>query len=246
MRRPAALILITSFFYISFVNPVFGGQFEDAVAAYDRGDYATAYPLIKQMAQQGMPGAQFILGLIYDKGQGVPQNDTKAVKWYRKAAEQGLAEAQYDLGVMYATGQGVQQNLSEAEKWFRKAAEQGIAEAQYNLGVMYDQGYGVSQDDSEAVRWYQKSSEQGDVDAQFNLGFMYAVGRGTTKDYILAHMYFNLAVSRFPASEKIRREQALKNRDIVASRMTPAQIAEAQRLAREWKPKGPQSDTKTE
>lgn len=73
--------------------------------------------------------------------------------------------------------------------------------------------------------------------AQFNLGVMYGIGRGVPHDYVQAHMWFNLAASRYPASPAQDRDNALKSRDFLAAKMTPAQIAEAQRLAGAWKPK---------
>ena len=175
--------------------------------------------------------------LMDDKGQGVPQDYAEAVKWYRKAAEQGNAEAQSNLGMMYYAGQGVPQDHAEAAKWYLKAAEQGIASAQFNLGLMYDKRQGVPQNFAEAVKWYRKAAEQGNAEAQYNLGMMYFAGLGVPKDYALAHLWFHLATSRYPASEKAKRERAELSRDIAASKMTPAQIAEAQRLALEWKPK---------
>ena len=159
------------------------------------------------------------------------------MKWYRKAAEQGNAKAQYNLGMMYYAGQGVPQDHAEAAKWFLKAAEQGIAFAQFNLGLMYDKRHGVPQNFAEAVKWYRKAAEQGNAEAQYNLGMMYFAGLGVPKDYALAHMWFHLSTSRYPASEKTKRERAELSRDIAASKMTPAQIAEAQRFALEWKPK---------
>ena len=96
-----------------------------------------------QAAGQGYAKAQFNLGLMYYNGQGVRQDYTQAVQWYRKAAEQGDAKAQYNLGVMYDNGQGVRQDYTQAVQWYRKAAEQGYAKAQYNLGVAYDNGQGV-------------------------------------------------------------------------------------------------------
>ena len=123
--------------------------------------------------------------------------------------------------------QGVPQDDAEAVKWYRKAAEQGVAKAQFNLGVMSYKGRGVPQDDADAVRWYRKAAEQGHASAQFNLGLMYDKGRGVPQDYLLAHMWLNLAAAT-------GHEKSRKGRDIVAKRMTPAQIAEAHRLAREW------------
>ena len=79
-----------------------------------------------------------------------------------------------------------------------------------------------------------KAAEQGNADAQFNLGVMYRDGHGVTQDYTRAHMWFNLATSR--ATHTATRDQVAKNRDRAAAMMTPDQIAEAQRMASEWKP----------
>ena len=145
------------------------------------------------------------------------------------------AKAQNNLGFMYQYGKGVPQDDAEAVKWYRKAAEQGYADAQYNLGLIYDNGQGVPQDYAEAVKWYRKAAEQGNASAQLNLGFMYGKGEGVPQDYVQAHMWYNLAASWYPPGED--RDQSVKNRDIVAESMTPAQISEAQKLAREWSPK---------
>ncbi len=153
-----------------------------------------------------------------------------AAKWLRMAAEQGNADAQHILGVIYQSGQGVPQDNLEAAKWFRKAAEQGNADAQFNLGLMNKLGRGVPEDYSAAVRWFQKAADQGQDKAQLNLGVMYANGEGIPQDYVQAHMWFNLAAHN-------GLEVAGKNRDIIATEMTPQQIAKAQRLAREWKSK---------
>ena len=95
----------------------------------------------------------------------------------------------------------------------------------------------ATQDYSEAVKWYRKAAEQGLPEAQYALGFMYGKSQGVPQDYVFAHMWLNLATLRFPASEKKNQEMANKDRDITASEMTPAQITEARRLARQWKPK---------
>ncbi len=151
-----------------------------------------------------------------------------------KAAEQGLAEAQYNLGVRYYLGQGVPQDFTEAAKWYQKPAEQGLAYAQYKLGVMYSNGRGVPKDDAEAVKWYEKAAEQGLAEAQYNLGVRYGKGQGVPQDLTEAHKWFNLAASR---SQGKVHEGSVRNRDIAEKKMTPAQIAEARKLAQEWKPK---------
>jgi len=96
---------------------------------------------------------------------------------------------------------------------------------------MYDDGRGVPQWDVEAVHWYRPAAEQGHARAMSNLGVMYDTGRGVRQDYVEAHMWFNLAASRLTGEQ---REIAVRGRDSVADRMTRDQIAEAQRLAREW------------
>ena len=95
--------------------------------------------------------AQYSIGVKYDTGEGVPQDDAEAVIWYRRAAEQGHAGAQYSLGRMYDIGRGAPEDDAEAVRWYRLAAEQGDVSAQYNLGVMYGTGEAVPQDDAEAV-----------------------------------------------------------------------------------------------
>ncbi len=181
----------------------------------------------KAKAEQGDASAQYNLGVVYHEGVGVLQDDKQAVKWWRKAAEQGYASAQYNLALMYAKGQGVLQNYKQAVKWFRKAAEQGHANGQYSLALMYENGKGVLQDYKQAVKWYRKATEQGNADAQHNLGIKYFKGLGVLQDYVMAHMYFNVAAVS-------GQKDAAKGREMVSKRMTPSQLAEAQKLAREW------------
>jgi TPR repeat protein len=162
-----------------------------------------------------------------------------SMRLLRPLADQGNATAQTRIGFMYELGQGVLQNYAAAVTWFRKAADQGNADAQDGLGLSYLYGQGVPQDFTEALTWYRKAAGQGHADAQNNLGNMYFNGQGVPQDYLQAHTWFNLAAAGFPASAAKLRDLALKSRDSVAARMTPAQIAEAQKLAREWKPTPP-------
>ena len=135
--------------------------FDEGVAAYKRGDYATALRELRPLAEQGDAKAQYNLGLLYNNGDGVPQDYVEAGKWFRKAAKQGYARAQNNVGVMYNNGVGVLQDYAEAVKWYRKAAEQGNTNAQKNLGVMYVKGDGVPQDYVEALMWLDLSAAQG-------------------------------------------------------------------------------------
>ena len=174
---------------------------------------------------------------MYAKGEGVPQNHTEAARWYRRAAELGHAGAQFNLGVMYDKGEGVPQNHAEAARWYRRAAEQGVADAQLNLGLMYDEGEGIPQDYAEAARWYRLAAEQGHAKARVNLGGMYEFGAGVPQDLVQAHKWYNLAASRASSSNPDLRETAVRSRDRMAARLTRAQLAKAQRLAREWQPR---------
>ena len=137
---------------------------------------------ITDPAQQGQlnidlnpidPDEQCSLARRYQNGDGVPQDDRKAVYWYHKAAEQGYATAQFELGVRYHCGLGIYKDKQQTVYWYRKAAEQGHIKAQANLGDCYQYGWGISEDFQQAVEWHRKAAEQGDVDAQFDLGFIY-------------------------------------------------------------------------
>ena len=147
-----------------------------------------------------------------------------------RLAEQGNVEAQYLLGYMHDFGYGVPQDYAKAVFWFQKAAEQGHALAQEYLGHLYRDGRGVAQDYLIAMFWYRKAAEQGEAGAQFNLGLLYSDGHGVPQDYVQAYMWYFLAAVNYDVS-------AASFRDSVAKAMTPAQIAEAQKLAYEWKPK---------
>lgn len=182
------------------------------------------------LAGLGNKTAQFYLGDMYQHGYGVVRNYPKAIMCYRKAAAKGVAKAQHDLGVIYRDGEVkesecVPKDFVEAVKWFSQAADQGLAYAQNNLGLMYGEGQGVPQDYAEAAKWYRKAAEQGEVLAQSNLGFSYELGNGVPQDNKLAYMWYNLAALQGNAI-------AQKKLNIVAKKMTPSQITEAQKLAK--------------
>ena len=159
-------------------------------------------------------------------GSTLQANDWKnaPISEVQKAAEQGLAEAQIVLAAMYANGEGVMQDDQQAVAWTRKAAEQGYVYAQGLLGVMYFHGRGVAQDDKQAVAWFRKAAEQGNADAQLMLGVMYDKGRGVAQDDKQSYAWFSSAAANGYSD-------AVKGRDIMAKRLTPAAPAEGQQLA---------------
>jgi hypothetical protein len=159
-----------------------------------------------------------------------------ALRLARPLAAEGDARAQSLFGVLYYRGRGVQKDDKEAVNWFRRAAEQGDIAAQFNLGVMFSEGQGVPQDYSEAMKWFRLAADQGDAQAQYNLGLSYAKGETGEPDNVSAYMWFNLAVAHFPVSDN-RRNAAVTSRDLVAGKITQDQLADAQKRAREWRPK---------
>ena len=156
--------------------------------------------------------------------------DEATVTALRKSAEQGNPTAQNRLGLLYNQGQGVPQDRMLAKQWFEKAAEQGDAGAQVNLGTLYLLGQGALESDQMALFWFRRGAEQQEALALAKLGFMYEHGRGIPQDFIQAHMWYTLSAAR-------GQKRALVSRDQLAKQMTPAQVATAQQLAREWKPK---------
>lgn len=144
-------------------------------------------------------------------------------------AELGDARSQLLVGEMYRDGMGTPQNYQEALHWYRRSAQQGLPEAQESLGVMYLAGKGVLQDNVEGLKWVTSAANSGLPSSQLRLGLAYQNGLGVIQNYTLSHMWYNLAAA---AGSK----QAALLREHLAQQMTPAQIAEAQRLAREWSP----------
>ena len=229
------VVVVTLLPLLMAPRAVFAEPFEDGVAAYKRGDYALAMRLWAPLAERGDPAAQFNIGLMFDTGRGVREDHSTAVKWYRLAAEQGYAKAQFSLGSMYERGEGVLQDFKEAARWFRQAADQRNAKARYKLGYLYEKGRGIEKDSKEAARLYVQAAEQGLADAQIKLGILYALGENVPQDYVQSHMWFNLAAAGSPPGDF--HDRAVRNREMVASKMTAAQVTRAQKLFNEWKPK---------
>ena len=167
------LILPVLFLTLLVGNPAFSADFQKGVDAYDRGDYATALREWKPLAEQGNADAQFNLGLMYEKGRGVPQDYKTAMKWYRLAAEQGDADSQFNSTDFQKGLDAAQKgDFATALKEWKLAAKQGYASAQSNLGVMYEKVQGVPQDYKTAVKWYRLAAEQGLAKSQYNLARM--------------------------------------------------------------------------
>ena len=152
-----------------------------------------------------------------------------AMKLYQSAAAGGIPYAMFNIGVMYLDGKGVDRSYINAMKWYKQAAEKGYAQAQFAMGTMYEQSQGVKKDVAEAVKWYTQAANQGLMPAQQNLGVIYTTGEvGVPMNLVQAHLWFNLASKE--------NSSAGSRRDRLKAKMTPAQLAEAEKLFKEWKP----------
>jgi len=124
---------------------------------YDAEQYEQAFPKLKAAADKGHKKAQYRVGLCYDKGRGVTEDDAKAVAWYQKAVDQGYAKAQYQLGKCYKNGEGIAKDEKKAVELFMLAAKQDNGDAQYQLAKCYLKGKGVAKDEAKAKAWLKKA-----------------------------------------------------------------------------------------
>jgi TPR repeat protein len=121
-------------------------------------------------------------------------------------------------------------DYAAAVKEWRPLAEKGDAPSQFNLGLMYVDGLGVPQDYNQALSWFERSAQQDYAKAQLNLGAMYASGKGVKRDYIQAYKWLNICAAK-------GEQKCVAQRDLVAGKLKPKQLATAQRLASEFTPK---------
>ena len=129
--------------------------------------YKKAYDKALQLANRGDASAQFVVGKVLDYGNGgIAQEQSAAVRWYKRAAEQGYSGAQFNLGNCYQLGEGVKENKETAVYWYRQAALQGDADAQYMLALCYASGDGIAKSARKAIEWFKQSSRQGNRLAQ--------------------------------------------------------------------------------
>jgi TPR repeat protein/serine/threonine protein kinase len=156
---------------------------ERADDLYARRDYANAFAKYQQEAEQGDRHAQYLVGYMYQNGQGVPPDSARALSWYRKAADQGDATAETQIGFLYQNGIGVSRDLVVAAEWYAKAAADGSRDGQYQYAYVNQHGFGVPRNYPAALRWYRAAADQGSPGAEQQLGYMYQMGLGVTKDY---------------------------------------------------------------
>lgn len=192
-----------------------------------------AMNVIRTLAEQGNPTAQFELAVRAAEGRGVPRNPKLAAQWFDKAAAQGLAPAQYRLGSLYEKGVGVERDQLRARKLYLSAAQAGNARAMHNLAVMLAEGgEGGKPDYAGASEWFRKAGELGVRDSQFNLAILYARGLGVNQSLVQSYVWFAAAAAQGDAD-------AEKKRDEVASRLDSKDLAAAKAATAAFRIKEP-------
>ena len=143
-------------------------------------NWTAAAPACTKEAEGGNPVAQRLLGVMYDKGAGVPENPAEAVTWYRRAATSDI-EAKFLLSHMLEIGRGTARSDAEAIVLLREAAASGWLRAQQTLAYRLENGSGIKKDETEAALWYRRAAERGDVISQQRLAELLAKGHGVAK-----------------------------------------------------------------
>jgi TPR repeat protein len=223
---------------------------------------------LSERALAGDPEAQYWLGMLYEDGQLVPKDKTRADSLFLQSAEHGYPPAEFQVGIV-----SYPSDIPKAERWMLAAARHGNAEAQFWLGATYEQRWFGITDLQEAAKWYKLSAEQGHPDAQASLGLMYENGDGVKQDYVTAAEWYLKAAEHDPdlgGAGQGRNQlgllylqglgvpqdyvQAYKwlsiahnesDSQYVQSLMTPAQIERARRMVLDWKQRHPQSPETT-
>jgi hypothetical protein len=239
-------------------------DFDDALAAYRKGDFATAMDEWAILAKYGDAAAQTNIGEMYLRGEGVDKDRDIAIYWFRKAAHRDFPEAEYRLGRAH-----LGEDDEEAVRWFKTAVEHGHIQSLNSLAALYEQGQGVRQDLGEAFRLRQQAAQSGNSIAEAMLGSMYADGKGVARNDAEAAKWYRksaeqgyyFAQSRLGAMYRDGRgvPQDLveahkwftlsaqsapadlssfyaKRRSTVEQSMSPSEVIDALQLARDWRP----------
>ncbi len=165
-----------------------------AVAAYERGDLATARAAFARLAREGVAAADYNLAVMHLRGEMPHANAREAVRLMTRAAEGGFVTAMFGLAQLYEQGQaGLATNLSEAHRWYLRAAESGSVDAQVAIATAHYLGRGVAKDATQAARWFRIAAQGGDVGAQYLIASMYETGDGVERDLREARYWYGVA-----------------------------------------------------
>ena len=229
MRHVSPFLVAFSLFLAVPCSSSAAAVTDKAFHAMEKGDYQTALAELRPLATKGDSNAQFLLGMLYDSGHGVAQDQAEAASWYRKAAEQEHVMAQVYLGVLLYSGQGVKQDYVAAARWFQSAAGNGNDMAQFYLGSMYERGTGVEQSSSEAIRWLSKSAAQRNTRAMGLLVAALLSRHRGDQDLVDAYAWSHLAAELDPV-------QAMTSaRGVIEKYCIADQKKRGKALMEEWK-----------
>lgn len=208
--KKSLFIALLSF---GIAQPVFAEtdseKFNRAMQLHDKLNYSAAFPLFKQLAEQGYAPAQYMLGEMYSNGRSITKNHKQAAYWYTKAAEQGHSSAQFALGWMYQRGRGVTQSDKQAIYWYEKAAEQGNDVTHpMALALIYESGgKDVAPNYKKAIYWYEKAEEIGGYSVKTELGNLYFY----EKNYQKAAYWYTKALENRDSGAKIDIDMNVKS-----------------------------------
>lgn len=150
--------------------------------AFWNGDYLLAMQEWSRKVEAGDAEAMNNIGILYNKGLGVEEDEATAAAWYRRSAVLGFATGQFNLANLLYSGNGVTRDMEQAAAWYHEAAKRGHTGAQYFLGLMYADGEGVAEDRTEALKWTVKAADGGLPAAQYEVGHMLVSGDGLKPD----------------------------------------------------------------
>ena len=187
-------------------------------------------PKLRDLAEAGVPGAQFETANRYAEGRTLPRDLKLAAQWYEKAAAQNFAPAQYRLGSLYEKGLGVTRDVASAKGWYAKAAVAGNARAMHNLAVLTAEGADGKPDYAGAATWFRKAAEYGVRDSQYNLAILLARGLGVGQNLTQSYTWFAIAAAQGD-------DDAGKKRDDVAAKLGAGDLAGARAAAEAFKPR---------
>jgi len=229
--RHVSLLLVASLLFLHVPSSSIASSTDKALKAMNKGDFKAALGELRPLAAKSDPDAQFLLGMLYDAGNGVPQDQATAASWYRKAAKQNHLLAQLFLGVLCYSGQGVKQDYVEAAHWFRAPAASGNDQAQFYLGSMYANGTGVKKDKAEAIRWLNKSAAQRNTRAMGMLATELFSGSRNDQDLVDAYAWSHLAAELDPV------QATTSARSVIEKYCNDEQKKRGKAVMAEWKRK---------
>ena len=241
MRRSNILPCLAAALYILLLPPckaqglgdrAYVGDLNDGLIAYLNQEFSVAFRLLHPLAEKNVPLAQMLVGRLFAKGYGTPQNCELAVEWLVRAAQRGNAEAAFDLASFSEQGNCVPPSASQALAWYQIAAAIGDVRAPNSMGEIYLGRGDIAPDFQKAVFWFERAVMLFDANGYYHLGEMYARGQGVPKDNLEAYKWFYLSAGfAYPGED---RDKIIRARDAIREDLMPAQVAKATRRAEEW------------